>query len=195
MRFELRSASLTLVLAELRLVRDVIHVFKRQARDNGIFLGVGVSSDESPSSESRFRGMRFQITIVHCCFARPQEVWECSEYDNVAPILSQPHLTDIMHVPEKTAVAIFNVICKQLERKAIYPNEIMAAANDGGGENMGREGIHASCTQQNPSYVRRRCFGHIAWRTCDAGVSEMISDSWDIATYLNDGITWHEFMR
>ena len=124
MRFELRSASLTLVFAELRLARDVIHVFKRQARDNGSFLGVGVSSDESPPTESRFRGMRFQITIVHCCFARPQEVWECSEYDNVAPILSQPHLTDIIHVPEKQGWALSTLLANSSNEKAFTPMKL-----------------------------------------------------------------------
>ena len=57
--------------------------------------------------------------------------------------------------------------------------------------------MHDLLEQQNPTYVRRRCFGHLPWRVCDAGLDELDVSGEDlytkskaIMTYLHDGVTW-----
>ena len=70
------------------LVDDAIDAFTSQqiaaARDDNSLLGCAVSSDESPPGDTRFAGLRFQITIVHVCFAEPIESWEDPKYSHNA---------------------------------------------------------------------------------------------------------------
>ena len=54
------------------------------ARDDNSLLGCAVSSDESPPGDTRFAGLRFQITIVHVCFAEPIASWEDPKYSHNA---------------------------------------------------------------------------------------------------------------
>lgn len=150
-----------------------------------------MSTDESPPSASRFAGLRFQITIVHMVYALPERIWEDDAYANEYPIMVEHSMCDLCHVPDKSGPTTHHVICNQLARKGVYADDVCAGATDGGGENMGQhEGIHAQFTQSNNSYVRRRCMSHISWRTCDAALQIMTPESWDLSTYLRDGITW-----
>ncbi len=56
--------------------------------------------------------------------------------------------------------------------------------------NMGGEGMHSLFVESNNTYVRRRCQSHISWRVSDAGINEMTAETWDLATYLREGVTW-----
>jgi hypothetical protein len=162
----------------------------RQARDNGKLLGCAISSDESPPGETRFCGMRFQITMCHAVFVLPMDEWEHAKFDQKYPINVEHHLCDLNHVPDKTGAATFSVICSQVGRIGVFSGDVVAGASDGGGENMGAEGVHNQFTDQCESYVRRRCFSHVSWRVADAGIAEMLEDSWHLPAYLRDGISW-----
>ena len=160
-----------------------------QATERGEHYAVAFTTDESPPSEPRFAGLRFQITFVHVLFYKPVEEWQ--HYITEHPFVRTKSLCDIMHVPEKTGIGTLNVLMTQFERKGIYQSDIVSASTDGGGENEGHGGIHRIMETANDSYVRRRCMLHLAWRVADAGCRGMDRCShYDISAYLRDGITW-----
>ena len=82
-------------------------------REAGDFAGVALATDESPPSQPRFRGLRFQITVLYLGTYLPVEHWErCAS----PPISSTSLLGDIMHCPGKKGVDVSRVIEKQLLR-------------------------------------------------------------------------------
>ena len=57
------------------LLRDDL----QKAREAGTFLGGGIATDESPPSQPRFRGLRFQVTFFYIPWIRDVAAWEaCS---------------------------------------------------------------------------------------------------------------------
>ena len=62
-------------------------------REEGRFAGVAVATDESPPSQPRFRGLRFQITVFYWGTFKDLSAWETSADP---PILANTCLADIM---------------------------------------------------------------------------------------------------
>ena len=155
------------------------------------FFGCGVASDESPPSQDRFAGFRFQITYVYCPMFDDDSLWELAERP---PVRRDKYLGDIAHCPGKDGPAVTAVIEKQLRRIGLNLTDIVSGTGDGGGENERMSGVHASLEEiGDGSYVRRRCLGHLAWRAADAGINEMgawAKQTTSLSTYLHEGITF-----
>ena len=162
---------------------------EKQREDDPEGFAIAIASDESPPSQVRFGGYRFQITMVYTPLWRPEETWEASED---APLDAAPLLLDICHCPGKDCPSVMRVIEKQLSRVGLSKYDICSGAGDGGGENEGQSGIHASLEADNPHYVRRRCLGHIAWRLADALLAEVTDYKLitRLCEYLCEGSTW-----
>jgi hypothetical protein len=158
-----------------------------EIREQGRFAGVAYATDESPPSQPRFRGLRFQITVLYWGSFAPEEVWETSENP---PITKNSALGDIMHCPGKKGVDVSRVLEKQLARVGLNCFDVTSGTGDGGGENEGHQGVHAYFENLSPGYVRRRCIPHISWRTCDLAIRSSDLDYKALAAYLCDGVTW-----
>ena len=153
------------------------------------FFGAGIATDESPPSQPRFRGLRFQVTIVYVPHIPPVETWEGEEK---APLSVDRYLLDVCHCQQKDGNYVAGVVQKQLARLGLSSADIVGGTGDRGGENEGFEdGVHAHFESYSPGYVRRRCLNHIAWTVCKAGLSECedLCTS-EICAYLNKGTTW-----
>ena len=156
-------------------------------REQGRFAGVALVTDESPPSQPRFRGLRFQITVLYTGTFVDLPQWEtCKD----PPILVSTCLADIMHCPGKKGVDVSRVVEKQLARVGLNCFDVTSGTGDGGGENEGHHGVHAYFENLNPGYVRKRCIPHISWRTCDAAIRVSGLDYKALAAYLVEGITW-----
>ena len=174
---------LTLDGAVDRCVSDLLF----QHRELDRLAGVAVATDESPPSAPRFRGLRFQITLIYWGTFLPFDAWETSVEP---PILVSSCLGDITHCPGKKGVDVSRVIEKQLSRVGLNCFDVCSGTGDGGGENEGHLGVHAYFENLNPGYVRRRCLPHIAWRTCDSAIRASSLDYKALAAYLCEGVTW-----
>ena len=119
-------------------------------REEGKFAGVALVTDESPPSQPRFRGLRFQITVFYFGTWLDLHLWETSEDP---PILKTILLADIMHCPGKKGIDVSRIIEKQLARLGLNCFDVTAGTGDGGGENEGHEGVHAYFENLNPGYV------------------------------------------
>jgi hypothetical protein len=165
-----------------------------QARADGSLLGFAFASDESPPSETRYAGLRFQITYVYVAFMIPVQDWGKHDYVRAPPIRVERHLTDILNVNGKTGSETLKSILKQCATKGLFAEDCVCGVGDGGGENEGCAGVHSLMEMSQPSYVRRRCFGHLPWRVTDAGLDSM-GDVFvhlnAINVYLRDGTTWN----
>ena len=156
-------------------------------REHGTFGGVAFATDESPPNQPRFRGLRFQITVLY--FGTFQEVsaWEtCQE----PPFIRWSCLADIMHCPGKKGVDVSRILEMQLHRMGLSSFDVTSGTGDGGGENEGQHGVHAYMENLTPGYVRRRCIPHMSWRTCDLAIRVSGLDYKALAAYLVEGITW-----
>ena len=156
-------------------------------REAGTFAGVALASDESPPKQPRFRGLRFQITIMFLGTFAPRSEWESA---SDPPIICRPHMADIMHCPGKKGVDVSRVLEKQLARVGLNCWDVVASTGDGGPENEGHQGLHAHFENLSPGYVRHRCLPHIAWRTADMAIRASSLDYKSLAAYLVEGITW-----
>ena len=136
-------------------------------REQGLLAGCALATDESPPKAPRFRGLRFQITVLYVGGFVPPDQWERSEDP---PILKTTSLCDIMHCPGKKGVDVSPISAKQLARNGLNCLDVVSCTGDGGGENEGRFGIHAHFEDLHTGYVRRRCLPHLAWRTADAAI-------------------------
>ena len=67
-------------------------------REQGRFAGVAMATDESPPKQPRFRGLRFQITVMYWGAFEPVDQWERRDEP---PILRTACLADICHRPGK----------------------------------------------------------------------------------------------
>ena len=158
-----------------------------QLREEQRFTGVAIATDESPPSQPRFRGLRFQITVFYWGAYKPIEEWSTSQ---VPPLNLNTALADFCHCPGKKGIDVSRVLEKQLARMGMNPFDVVSCTGDGGGENEGMHGIHAHFENLNPGYVRRRCLPHIAWRAADQALDEAKLDYKNLASYFADGITW-----
>ena len=157
------------------------------ARDAGTLAGVALATDESPPSQPRFRGLRFQITVIYAGAFKNLRDWStCDD----PPILKTSLLADICHCPGKKGVDVSRVIEKQLGRVGLNGFDVVSGTGDGGGENEGSQGVHAYFENLCPGYVRRRCLPHIAWRTCDVAIRASGLNYRALAAYMTEGITW-----
>lgn len=89
--------------------------------------------------------------------------------------------------------ALVDVIEKQLSRIACTMADVCSASTDGGGENVGKEGLHAFLQPLGTGCVRKRGLEHLSWRICDAGLAAakiLGEDHKSICNYLRDGIAW-----
>ena len=162
-----------------------------QARVDGTFGGCGFASDESPPSSNRFKGLRFQVTHVFMCFFPEVHTWEL--HTDTYPMRVERHLCDIMHVDGKTGVITLKVIEQQLATKGCFRPDMCSGVGDGGGENEGYAGVHSLLKADNPSYVNKRCMGHMPWTVAKAGMhaAGTLYDSTNaLCVYLRDGVTW-----
>ena len=159
-------------------------------RDAGVFAGAVIATDESPPSQPRFAGLRFQITQIYIGVFQSLESWESSQDP---PISVECILGDILHCNSKRGDEVSAVIDKQLERLGLSRADVLGGVGDGGGENEGKSGVHARFEAENPSYVRRRCLPHLSWRVADSAIDAAESLGVSIkalAAYLADGSTW-----
>ena len=156
-------------------------------RESGAFAGVALATDESPPSQPRFRGLRFQITVMYIGAFDTLDSWERAAGPPMSPTTM---LADIAHCPGKTGTDVSRVLEKQLARVGLNPFDVVGAVGDGGGENEGGNGIHSYFEALSPGYVRRRCLPHMAWRTGDMAIRESGLDYRALAAYFVDGITW-----
>ena len=159
-------------------------------REAGTFGGVAIATDESPPDQPRFRGLRFQITVLYFGTFVPLSDWQHSQ---VPPIIRTTCLGDIMHCPGKKGTDVSRILEKQLARVGLNTFDVVAGTGDGGGENEGHQGVHAHFENLNPGYVRHRCLPHIAWRTADQAISASGLSYKNLAAYLVEGITWNRF--
>ena len=158
-----------------------------QSREQGTWAGVAVATDESPPKQPRFRGLRFQITVMYLGVFNPQGTWETS----TSPPLSRTSmLADIMHCAGKKGKDVSQVLERQLSRVGLNSYDVVAGTGDGGGENEGSSGIHSHFENLSPGYVRHRCLPHIAWRTGDMALRSSGLEYKALCAYLVDGITW-----
>ena len=158
-----------------------------QQRESGIFAGVSLATDESPPSQPRFRGLRFQITVLYLGTFAPLSAWNDSLHP---PITRTSMLADIVHCPGKKGLDVSRALEKQLARVGLSLFDVVSCTGDGGGENEGKDGVHAFFENLCPGYVRRRCLPHIAWRTSDMAINASSLDYRSLAAYLVDGVTW-----
>ena len=160
-------------------------------RGHGNFGGVAIATDESPPDEPRFAGLRFQITMLYLPFFEDLERWE--DFDE-PPVRTRAFLADICHCPGKRGEDVIHVIDKQLGRLGLNRADIVGGTGDGGGENEGKAGVHKALEDANPSYVRRRCLPHAAWRCADAAIdaagTDLVTKYKALASYFTEGITW-----
>ena len=122
-------------------------------RGQGLLAGCALATDESPPSQPRYRGLRFQITVLFVGSFKPLELWESS---TVPPIHRQPVLADIMHCPGKKGTDVSQVLEKQLARIGLTCFDVVSGTGDGGGENEGQSGIHSHFENLCPGCVRHR---------------------------------------
>ena len=162
-------------------------------REREDFLGLGFATDESPPSQVRFNGLRFQVTLVYLPLVPPRKDWELGIYDQRPPLHRESHVLDIAHCPSKHGQAVMEVLRKQFARIGCFTMDLLVGTGDGGGENEGRRGIHATLENENPGYTRKRCMGHLSWNVTKAlldAMPEVEKEVQCIAAYLSDGITW-----
>ena len=131
------------------------------SRRGTTFFGAGMSSDESPPSQPRFRGYRFQVTYVYVPYIPLPSTWMGSKYIQERPIAVEQYMVDIMHCPGKDGRTTHDVISRQLGRLGLSAWDITSGTGDGGGENEGKEGVHRIYEEKGAGYVRRRCHGHL----------------------------------
>ncbi len=88
-----------------------IHVCTSQeARANGTFCGLSFASDESPPSENRFAGLRFQVAYVYITLFEDEHRWGDDAFLERYPIRTERYLTDVVNCTGKTGVATLNVL-------------------------------------------------------------------------------------
>ena len=163
----------------------------RELRDRDpVAFGVALATDESPPSQRRFGGYRFQVTMAYLPRWRPSESWDaCS----APPLDVEPRLLDICHCPGKDGPSVMRVLDKQLSRVGVSRYDVVSMSGDGGGENEGaHQGIHSTLEADVPGYVRRRCLGHLAWRVADAvlGLVPEYQHIKRLCECLCEGVTW-----
>ena len=103
-------------------------LFRRRA--DGTWAGVVVATDERPTKQPRFRGLRFQITVMYLGIVPPVVEWEPSASP---PIQCISMLADIMHCPGKKGTDVSQVLEKQLGRIGLNCYDAVSGTGGGGG--------------------------------------------------------------
>ena len=100
--------------------------------------------------------------------------------------------TYILHCPNKGGLATCNIFDKQLATKGLSRLDMAAGCTDGGGENVGQDGIHEACRSVRPDYSQRRCFGHFPWTVVKAGLKELPSNGAidNLNSYITNDQSW-----
>ena len=114
----------SLLKEELQEMRDA---------DPGAF-GVALATDESPPSQRRFCGYRFQVTVVYVPAWLPEEKWGRPQ---TPPLAVRSRLLDIRHCPSKDGAGVMKVLDKQLARVGLSRYDVVAMTGDGGAQNEG----------------------------------------------------------
>ena len=152
-------------------------------REEGKFAGVALATDESPLSQPRFRGLRFQRTVMYWGTFLLVEDW--------GQISPPSHLEEILLGRHHALPRQEGSGCLQGHSRAgMNCFDVVAATGDGGGEHEGHEGNHAYFENLSPSYVRRICLPHIFWRTCGLAIRISGLHYTALAAYLCEGVTW-----
>ena len=142
-------------------------------REQDEFPGLGFATDESPPSQVRFKGLRFQVTLVNKPEVPPTSDWELGIYDERPPLHKESHVLDIAHRPSKHGQAVMEVLRKELARIGCSTMDLLVGTGDGGGENEGHRGIHATLEQENLGYTKKRCMSHLSWNVPKALLDAM----------------------
>ena len=101
-----------------------------EMRSHGQFHGVAMATDESPPSAVRFKGLRFQVTMIYVPRFPPLDAWEGVW---TPPVFTEALLADVCHCPGKTGAEVLAVLDKQLRRLGHWsqsPRELPRAAQD-----------------------------------------------------------------
>ena len=166
-----------------------LQIWQRRCEADPDGWALALATDESPPDQPRFGGLRFQVTIVYAPVWRADDTWDDSPDP---PLDTDEVMADICHCPGKDGRTVMAVLDKQLRRLGQSRFDVVSVVGDGGGENEGASGIHATMEAEVPGFVRRRCLGHVAWRVADA-----LLDAWDqhkdiktLCAYMTDGVTW-----
>jgi hypothetical protein len=93
-----------------------------EAREQNTFAGVGLATDESPPSQPRFLGLRFQITVMYMGRFSPQCTWEGR---SEPPISRTSMLADIMHCSGKKGSDVSTVLDTQLARVGLNAYDVV----------------------------------------------------------------------
>ncbi len=158
------------------------------AERGATFFGAALATDESPPSQPRFRGLRFQVTFLYIPMVPSVDTWDAWESP---PLRVEPYLCDICNCPGKDGATVVGVVEKQLARVGLSSADMLSGTGDGGGENEGAGGVHQHMERTSPGDVRRRCMNHLAWTVCRAGLDEVdVKIHCGICTYLSAGVTW-----
>lgn len=135
---------------------------------------------------------------MYVSFIAPIGDWEDAQWDARAPIRNVPHLCDIINAPAKDGATVTKIIGMQLQRIGCSLADLVSGSTDGGGENEGKDGVHAHIEEHCPLYVRRRGLEHLSWNFCSAGLNasgDLCTGYRDLCTYLREGITWHRLQE
>ena len=170
--------------------RQKDELLEERARCEPGTFAVALATDESPPSQRRFGGYRFQVTMAYLPKWHPMETWDASL---TPPLDVAPRLLDICHCPGKNGPSVMKVLDKQLQRLGLSRYDVVSLVGDGGGENEGLfQGMHKILEDDVPGFVRRRCLGHLAWRVADAVIAVVpaYKQIKKLAEYLGSGVTW-----
>ena len=137
----------------------------------GAFLGIGLETDENVPFGGKRTGCRFQITIVCLPLVKHVDEWEDPMCDAKRPCDSFSLLQDICRAPTKDGRGLLAILEKQVFRQHLAFPDVASGTNDGGGENIGKDGMNAILESLGQRYVKRRGLEHISWRVGDAGLA------------------------
>ena len=147
---------------------------------------------KAPPEAPRFRGLRFQITVLYLGIFAPFE-----HLGNLGRSSFETVVHAGGHLPlpwEEMGDDVARIVEKQGSRWDFNCYDAVAGTGDGGGENEGSSGVHVFFERFNTGYVRKRCLPHISWRTSDMATKASDLDYQNLAAYFVEGITWTRLM-
>ena len=99
-------------------------------------FAVGLATDESPPSQSRFGGYRFQVTVLYVPVWEPEDLWDTCAHP---PLGAESIMLDICHCPGKDGKTVMSVLDKQMDRAGISRFDVVSVTGDGGGETKAQQ--------------------------------------------------------
>ena len=113
----------------------------RQREADPATFCVEIATDESPPSQRRFAGCRFQVSVLYYPSWSPCETWDTSV---TPPLRVHARLLDACHAPGKEGQSVMRILDKHLGRVGLTRFDIASMTGDGGGENEGKvSGMHS----------------------------------------------------